>query len=339
MQIIDMKFFTDIWVKFKKTHILLTGIIIGAGVAFTLSMFLSDTVSEEVRSPGSEYKFINPLLECQNVNFENNNNLNSLKREVKDSINMAISQGKIANASVYYRDLNVGPWFDVNRDEEYSPASLIKVPLMIALYKVSETDPGVMQKTVTVEQEYSYDSQNFKPKRLLEKGKTYTLKELMERMIIDSDNFAYELILKNIDQSVLVRVYNDLDIDILKLNADDPDGNILSVKDYPGFFRVLFNASYLSRKNSEEALEILSRSAFDKGLVAGTPEDTIVSHKYGERFYPLSGAYQLHDCGIVYNKKSPYLLCIMTKGNSFEDLEQFIKSTTEMIDEQHTSTP
>ncbi len=339
MQIIDTSYLTDIWGKFKKIYILIGGVIIGAIAATTFSVFLPDAAFKEVRSPASEYKFINPLLECQNVSFENNSNLNSLKREVKESVDEAISQGKIANASVYYRDLNVGPRFDVNRDDMYTPASLIKVPLMIALYKVSETDPSIMQKTVTVDQDYNYDNQNFKPQRFLEKGKTYTLKELMKRMIIDSDNFAYDLILANIDQEVLVRVYNDLDIDILKLNAEDPDGDILSVKDYPGFFRVLFNASYLTRQHSEEALELLSRSAFDKGLVAGTPEETVVSHKYGERFFSFSGIYQLHDCGIVYNKKSPYLLCIMTKGDSFKDLEDFIQSTTRMIDEAHTNTP
>lgn len=339
MQIIDRAYLTDIWGKFKKIYILIAGVIIGVSSVLIFSFFWQDTSFEEVRAPASEYKFINPLLECQNVSFENNNNLNTLKNEVKESINVAISQGKIANASVYYRDLNIGPWFDVNRDAEYSPASLIKVPLMIALYKVSETDPSIMQKTVVVDQDYSYDLQNFKPQRFLEKGKTYTLKELMERMIVDSDNFAYDLILANIEQSVLVRVYNDLDIDILKLNAEDPDGDILSVREYPGFFRILFNASYLSRRNSEEALEMLSRSSFDKGLVAGTPDDVVVAHKYGERFFSFSGIYQLHDCGIVYNKKSPYLLCIMTKGDNFEELEDFIQSTARMIDEAHTNTP
>ncbi|MDQ5951658.1 MAG: beta-lactamase class, partial [Patescibacteria group bacterium] len=179
----------------------------------------------------------------------------------------------------------------------------------------------------------------YPPERLIKKGETYTMKQLMERMIIDSDNFAYELIIAEMDQSILIQVYNDLDIDIVKLNAEDPDGNILSVKDYPGFFRVLFNASYLSRKNSEEALEMLSKSAYDQGLVAGTPPDTLVAHKYGERFFSFSGIHQLHDCGVVYNRKSPYLLCIMTKGNDFEQLEKFIQDTTRIIDEAHTNTP
>jgi hypothetical protein len=40
------------------------------------------------------------------------------------------------------------------------------------------------------------------------------------------------------------------------------------VIDYASFFRVLFNASYLNRKDSEKALALLTKVAFRDGLIA-----------------------------------------------------------------------
>jgi hypothetical protein len=44
--------------------------------------------------------------------------------------------------------------------------------------------------------------------------------------------------------------------------------DFLSVKDMATFFRILYNASYLGRENSEYALKLLSQVDFNNGLRA-----------------------------------------------------------------------
>lgn len=149
-------------------------------------------------------------------------------------------------------------------------------------------------------------------------------------MIIYSDNAAYELLLENIDNSKLFNVYKDLDVDISKAQ-DDPNGNIITVKDYASFFRILFNASYLNQDMSEKALKLLSQSQYYKGLVAGTPENITISHKFGERQFLPSKEKQLHDCGIIYFPQKPYLLCIMTRANDFDQAANFIKEISNTV--------
>jgi hypothetical protein len=101
------------------------------------------------------------------------------------------------------------------------------------------------------------------------------------------------------------------------------------VKDYGMFFRVLFNASYLSKDSSEKALKLLSESTFTKGLVAGIPSGVSISHKFGERV--MGDTRQLHDCGIVYLPKQPYLLCIMTRGKDFDQLAGVISEISKKV--------
>lgn len=63
-----------------------------------------------------------------------------------------------------------------------------------------------------------------------------------------------------------------------------------------------------------------------------------MAHKFGERGYndPETGKYirQLHDCGIVYYKKYPYLACIVTKGDDFDENAKIIANTSKIIFEE-----
>jgi beta-lactamase class A len=302
-------------------------------LGITLGRFLyssqNDQSYSETRSPGT-YKFINPLLECEGVNFGQDRNLSYLKTAVNNFIDSRIQQKQIDFASIYYRDLNNGPWVGINEKELFSPSSLIKVPLMMTYYKIAESDPSILLKELSTSVPDDPRDQNIKPEVTLVPDQKYTVDELIRRMIIYSDNQAYILLNNNVDQKVLINVYNDLGVDISK-GYTDPTGNIISVKAYASFFRILYNSSYLNKAMSEKALQLLGQSKFTQGLVAGLPSDIVVSHKFGERQYMDTRQKQLHDCGIVYLPGKPYLLCIMTRGQDFTNLTSTVKEISALV--------
>jgi beta-lactamase class A len=145
-------------------------------------------------------------------------------------------------------------------------------------------------------------------------------------MLIKSDNSAVHVISRNIPEKYIDNVF--LSIGVPYKDVREEVG--ISVKDYATFFRVLFNSSYLNRQMSEKLLEILSRAEYKNGLVAGIKnKDITISHKFGERVTEDSS--QLHDCGIVYYPESPYLVCIMTKGNDFYKQQVAIQMLSEFV--------
>ena len=99
-------------------------------------------------------------------------------------------------------------------------------------------------------------------------GRTYTVEQLLEYMIKYSDNNATALLDANIDPDTLARVYGDLGIpsedDVTLANADFITAHQIST-----LFRVLYNATYLSRDDSEKALQLMSQVSFTQGIVAG----------------------------------------------------------------------
>lgn len=294
-----------------------------------LNMPLANPPTRSVRAGG--YQFINPLLDFdspQSTFVE----LKPFKDKIAAFVNQANSQSDhIDFVAVYFRDLNNGPWFGVNEQASFSPASLLKVPLMMAYYKLAESDSGVLQKKIAVTaadiQPVVPNQQTIAPSVRLEVGKSYSVDELVNQMIIYSDNDASQLLIENIDPKKLVQIYNDFGIELPDAEAA---GTQVDVKTYAGFFRILFNASYLSKQTSEKALKLLSQVEFKDGLVAGVPGNVVVAHKFGEREAEGS-QQQLHDCGIVYYPNHPYLLCIMTRGNDIHELTKLISDTSRQV--------
>jgi hypothetical protein len=84
---------------------------------------------------------------------------------------------------------------------------------------------------------------------------------------------------------------------------------------------------------SEKALSYLAETTFDKGLVAGVPEAVAVAHKFGEAGRE-DGSLQFHDCGIVYYPGRPYILCVMTRGGSFEPLYAAVADISRTVYEE-----
>ncbi len=147
-------------------------------------------------------------------------------------------------------------------------------------------------------------------------------------MIAFSDNEAKNLILENLDNETLDNAYLNLGIEVPGLRTPD---DFMSVKEYAAFFRILYNATYLNKQMSEKALEILSKSTYSKGLDAGVPPGIMVAHKFGERGFADSQVKQLHDCGIIYKKGNPYILCVMTRGGDFDELAKVISGVSSLV--------
>jgi beta-lactamase class A len=319
---------------FKKVNLSLAGLIIIILIAL-LAGFISGrlwpknqdsepTPSQESHQSG--YKYISPLLACSDTKLSGLEDYD-LKNNITSLIDKKINSGEVRYLSLYFRDLNNGPWIGINENEKFSPASLLKVPLMMAYLKLAEDDPGILERKIKIEESMTQSfPQNIIPEKKIVSQQEYPVEELIASMIKYSDNTAANALLNNIPAKDLGKIYSDLSI---KLPGTDGQENFMTVRDYSAFFRVLYNASYLNREMSEKALSLLTTSTFNNGLVAGLPVDTTVAHKFGERVLP--NAKQLHDCGIVYHRQKNYLICIMTRGDDFTKMENTIKDLAALI--------
>jgi beta-lactamase class A len=308
-----------------------TGIVVLVLASFVLGWFIKgqrDNVIQPQSLRLGGYAFIDPLLAC-NINNSNAYAQNKLlSQELQSIIDTNKNNGTISKASVYFVNFKTGAWANVNGSEAFYPSSLGKIPLMIAYYQEAESNPSILDERLTypVGSTDLNQMQDIAPEKAIVPGRVYTVEQLIEYMIKYSDNNATALLDANIEPDTLNQVYGDLNIpsedNVTLANAD-----FITAHQVATMFRVLYNATYLWRSNSEKALQLLSQSSFTQGLVAGVASSTVVSHKLGLVGIAPNGVtteHELHDCGIVY-AKDPYLMCVMTRGaGSLQNMESVI---------------
>ncbi|MCR4274983.1 MAG: class A beta-lactamase-related serine hydrolase [Candidatus Campbellbacteria bacterium] len=318
----------------KKTNISL--MYLGGVLLFVLGFFvgnISKTIpnrelsdfSSELRLGG---KLTNPLLECEIAVSTITSRKEDFTPELEDFVEELKESTNISDIAVYFRDLNNGPVIGVNQQELYAPASLLKVPVMIAYLKWSEDEPDVLEERILYETPMDLGfTQEFAPLVPLEIGKTYSAKDLIENMVRYSDNQALLLLYNRLPSKYQEDLFRLVGIDVSLIT--DPKA-VLSVRRYSIFFRILFNASFLSRTHSEYALKLLTETTFTGGIRAGVPEEITVAHKFGERKI-TNDIQQFHDCGVVYFPDHPYMLCIMTRGENPQELISAIKDISTFV--------
>ncbi|HRH25447.1 MAG TPA: class A beta-lactamase-related serine hydrolase [Parcubacteria group bacterium] len=319
----------------NKKLIILVPVVFVLGLVFGHLINFGEIVNDSREIRMDDGGLTNPLLECEVAEDTIASRKVDFTPKLKDFISDMSLRG-VNNISVYFRDLNNGPIVGVGQDNSFAPASLLKVPVLIAYLKWSEDKTGLLDEVVLFEESKGIDyEQVFPPEENIVVGESYTVRELLERMIKYSDNQALLLLHKRIPIKYQEELYTLLGVD--KSIITDPSGRI-TVRQYSIFFRILFNSSFLSRSNSEYALKLLSSIAFDEGLRAGVPDKVLVSHKFGER-QTSANEQQIHDCGIVYYPNHPYLLCVMTRGEDVKSLVEGIKNVSAfvfgIIDEQY----
>ena len=323
--------------KAKKRYLwLMVAFIIGAALT-AASIWLISLGSEEksleaypYRENTGEYRFINPLLFYETPKSKEFGEYTKLEEHLEDFIKNNSAKNTVKRVSVYFRDLKRGRWVGINEDETFKPHSLLKTAFMLAYLKKTESEPLLMEKKFLYSSELkeSISKIPFENNSNLEENRYYSVEYLIKKMIIESDNVAKDILTTNIDKNAVNDVFTDLGMQ-LPVNNEEPK---MSTKLYASFFRILFNATYVNRNLSEWALKILSDAEFEKGIRASVPKSIPVAHKFGIEAKSLEAEGQeLHDCGIVYYPKIPYLLCIMTEGQNISGLVDFVGGISNLV--------
>jgi hypothetical protein len=175
------------------------GVFLGRAGWLINTAYESSTYDLPAEKPG-EFRFIQPLHTGGERNAARTvPALKPFRYKVNALIDSKLKEGRAASVSVYFRDLNGGPHFGIHDQETFSSENLLKLPLMIAYFKMAETDRQVLRRTLTFTGGAASGSQlsqnEYQP---LVPGKSYSIDNLIFRMIVNDDEDASALLSTNI---------------------------------------------------------------------------------------------------------------------------------------------
>ncbi len=91
----------------------------------------------------SKYQFINPDLVCNDKPVVSKQGYATLRIKLDDFIAEATKEKKLDSISIYLRDLEDGPTMGIDEHEKFSPASLLKLPMLITYLNLEEDQPSL----------------------------------------------------------------------------------------------------------------------------------------------------------------------------------------------------
>ncbi|MHC1707686.1 MAG: serine hydrolase [Bacteroidales bacterium] len=285
----------------------------------------SDQKLVQIRN--EEFQLIKPVRLIEN---EESDQLSELKNQISLLIDKEKQAGRILSASVYFRKMIDGRWLGINTEEKYRPGSINKIPLMIYFLKLSESTPGLLEKKLLYDKYMPTLKNETYQSSTMQMGSTYTIRDLLKRMIVESDNNATNLLLLHMDKPELYqKIFSELKMPVPQPGSYD---FTLTASDCSKFLRILYSSTFLSDKNSEFALDLLSKSSFKQGLVKSLPSNLTIAHKFGE-----SGIIEMpefSETGIIYNGDLTYLLTVMTKGTNSKLQADAISEISKLVYEK-----
>lgn len=279
---------------------------------------LETAASDSSKTNFSDYPFLSKRIFAENQN-DILINFIPLRQALRE-----YAEKQENEIGVYFEYLPSGTSIGVNDQMQINIASLIKIPVVMAIYH--EIDKGHIKKEdiITME-EYHIDKKfgDFWKKGV---GTKITVMEAIELALIESDNTASTMLLSILPFGAIDTIFDALDIPKDTKNKL----HIISPKNYSSILRSLYLSSSLEKKSSNDILEILMKSRFNDKIAAGLPETIKVSHKIGVFNSKDNPEETYSDCGIVYVPNRPYLLCVMTKSNE-EKAREYMRHISKMI--------
>lgn len=221
--------------------------------------------------------------------------------------------------------------FLTNAGEVFHAASIIKVPILIELFR------QVQKGVVPLEQEVILrDSDKIGGAGILmelHQGISLTVRDLAILMIVISDNTASNLLIDIVGLDRVNRMMDEMGMSGSRLKKKfmipSPDPGIFNVTtpcDTMSILEKLYKGEILSGDLTSEAIEILSRQQYREKIPLLLPPDMKIAHKTGE----VSGVR--HDAGIVFLEDNPYVICLFTKdvGNELA-ADRIIAEVSEIV--------
>ncbi len=244
-------------------------------------------------------------------------------------LNNLIKQYPTIAPTVFVWDFETGQSVDIKANEPYPAASIIKIPVLLELFRSIEMGQANLHDSMHLT-EY-YRSEGSGDLQYSQAGKRLSIDHLARVMIENSDNTATNMIMSRIggmvDVNRAIRSWGLKNTYVHNWLPDLAGTNYTSAKDIAIMLYNIDNADFLSLKSRESIVDYMSHVKNNRLLQAGLPSNAIIMHKTGDI------GTMLGDAGIVWTAEGKkYIVVILAKRPYNSPLgKDFIVKASSMI--------
>lgn len=225
-----------------------------------------------------------------------------LERELRNRIE-EINRETGQEWGICFEDLTSGKTFGVNEDLWVPAASTVKVPVVLyASYLVSRGELSWDERlTYVASRDWRGGAGSLQ--FTARDGDTFTIRELAEKAIVESDNIAWKLLERRLGKENIANFMRELGGTVVYPNGE----NVSTPRDMALYMKAALSFAQQSQEGKKLMYD-LAHTIWNTGLNRFIADQVEVAHKEGD----ITGV--ANDVGVVY-ARHPYVLAIMSKGH------------------------
>ena len=227
------------------------------------------------------------------------------------------------DVAVLIRQLDTGEEFGWRADVVQPTASLIKLPIMVAAYRMADAGQLDLNRMLTLAESDKVPGSGILTDHL-SAGMSFSLRDAIRLMIRYSDNTATNMVIDQIGLATTASTMQDMGFPETRLNSKvyrgdtsiDPDRSkqyglgSTSPKEMVELLTQIHNGTAATPESCKAMIEHLTACEDNTMLLRDLPAGTKVAHKTG------AVSASRCDAGIVYGPQSKFAICVLTTENS-----------------------
>lgn len=247
--------------------------------------------------------------------------------EVK--LNKLMSQYKTVDPSIFVWDYDSGKYVDIKASTPYAAASIIKIPVLIRLFKSIEANQLTIYDEIEMTPYFKAEgSGDLQYKGVKAK---YTIDELAKVMIEKSDNSATNMLIAAMgsmtDVNSGVRSWGLKNTYLNNWLPDIAGTNYTTARDLATMLYNLDNPGFLNINSREYIVDYMSHVENNRLIQAGLGPGALFIHKTGDI------GKMLGDAGIVFTPKGKKYICVILANRPYNSPlgKDFIQKASNII--------
>jgi beta-lactamase class A len=230
--------------------------------------------------------------------------------ELTDKLRI-LSDNYKAKVGIYLKDLKTKKTWEYNADRLFRSASLIKLPIMIAVMDAVERGKISLDTELVITNRERMDGSG--SLKWARDGTRLSVLEIVYRMVTESDNTATRLLIDRFGVDYFKSYFKQIGLAYTNITLEGMDltsgrvvkENYTTPREMGYLLEKIYNKEAVSKNMSEMMLDILKRNKSHSRIRKGVPLTWEVGHKTGLLRKSCS------DVGIIFSPKGDYIIAVL----------------------------
>ena len=223
-----------------------------------------------------------------------------------------LSRAYPGRVGIYLKDLETGKTWEYNPDTLFPSASLVKVPIMAAIFEKIRLGAFTLDTQIKLTRRDRVGGSG--SLKWVRDGTSLSVMELIYKMITESDNTATRMLIDYVGMNYLSEEFRNLGLANTNIT---PEGmsltsgrvtreNYTTPREMGSLMERIYRGELVDRTSSEFMLDVLKHNKSRSRLRKGLPIGWEIGHKTGLL------RRNCHDVGVVFSPRGDYVIAVLT---------------------------